>query len=63
MTVRQAIRAGEADQLCQEIARRLDDPGTVQIVEVAHDAPEWFAGHEEPLERTVRAACPSGVTP
>jgi hypothetical protein len=57
-TVRQAIRRGEADELCAEIARRLDAPGTVQVLTVAYDAPAWFRGRRDPVERRVHAECP-----
>lgn len=57
MTVRQAIRNGEADELCREVAGRADRPGTVQVVRVHHDATAWFAGSRDPLERLVFAEC------
>lgn len=57
MTVRQAIRNGEADELCREVAASVDRPGTVQVVRVRHDAPAWFAGEREPIERVVFAEC------
>lgn len=62
-TVRQAVRRGEAAHLCEEIADRLDDPGTVQVLVVAYDAPGWFAGERTPVARTVHAECPIGVAP
>lgn len=61
ITVRQAIEAGEADLLCREIAEQLDEPGTVEVVAVTYDAPGWFAGRKDPVERTVHAECPSGA--
>lgn len=57
-TIRQAIRLGEAQQLCDEIAQRSAEPGEVQVLVVAYDAPGWFQGHHEPVERRVHAACP-----
>lgn len=62
MTVQQAIRAGESDLLCREIAEQLDEPGTVQVAVVTYDAPGWFAGRKDPVERDVHAECPSGMT-
>lgn len=62
MTVQQAIRAGQSNLLCREIAEQLDEPGTVQLAVVTYDAPGWFAGRKEPVERSVHAECPSGVT-
>ena len=59
-TVRQAVRRGEADQLCDEIARRVDEPGRVQVLTVAYDAPGWFRGQRDPVERRVHAECPAG---
>lgn len=63
MTVRQAIRNGEADELCREVAARADRSGTVQVVRVHHDAPAWFAGSRDPLERVVVAECDAEGTP
>lgn len=60
MTVRQAIRNGEADELCREIAAKADRSGTVQVLRVHHDAPAWFAGFRDPLERHVFAECHAG---
>jgi hypothetical protein len=57
MTVRQAIRDGEVDELCAEVAASVDRRGTVQVVRVRHDAIAWFAGSREPRERRVFAAC------
>ena len=57
-TVRQAVRRGEADQLCDEIASRVDEPGRVQVLTVAYDAPGWFRGERDPVERRVHAECP-----
>jgi hypothetical protein len=56
-TVRQAIRRGEADELCAEIADQLHEAGTVQVLTVAHDAPGWFRGRRDPVERRVHAEC------
>jgi hypothetical protein len=57
-TVRQAIRRGEVHDLCTEIAHRVRAPGTIQVLTVAHDAPAWFRGRRDPVERRVHAECP-----
>jgi hypothetical protein len=59
MTVRQAVRNGEADELCREVAAAADLSGTVQVIRVHHDAPAWFAGFRDPVERLVFAECDS----
>src|SRR5690606_32386732 len=61
--IRQAIRRDEADRLCHEIAQRSGDPGEVQILMVAYDAPAWFRGDHEPVERRVHATCPASAGP
>lgn len=60
MTIRQAISAGDADELCESIAARAERPGTVEIATVTLDAVDWFTGDEEPIERTVHAECAVG---
>jgi len=67
-TVRTAVQQGRADDLCAEIATRLAgadaDSGVVVAVEVVterYDAPDWFAGRRDPLERVVHARCPVEV--
>lgn len=60
VTVRQAIRRGEAEQLCGEIALGVDDPGVVQVLTVAYDAPGWFRGQRDPVDRRVHAECAVG---
>lgn len=60
-TIRQAIRRGEADALCEEIAQRAVEPGEIQILTVAYDGPAWFRGNREPVERRVHAACAVGA--
>jgi hypothetical protein len=62
-TVRQAIRRGETAQLCDEIARRVRSPGTVQVLTVAYDAPNWFRGRRDPIDRRLHAECPIEVRP
>lgn len=66
MTVAQAVRAGEADELCAEIASRVvgvGAVGTVEVVTVGYDAPGWFGGARAPIARTVHASCPTGDRP
>jgi hypothetical protein len=62
-TVRQAIRRGESAALCAEVAGRLTQPGTVQVLTVAYDAPGWFRGDHEPVDRRVHAECSGESTP
>jgi hypothetical protein len=56
-TVAQAVRNGEAEQLCREILGRLDDPVRVEVVTETYDTIEWFDGNETPISRTVHATC------
>ena len=56
-TVRQAIRRGEADALCDELAATLDGPGRVLVLSLAYDAPGWFRGLTEPIDRRLHAEC------
>lgn len=56
-TIRQAIRRGETEELCAEIAERITAPGSVQVLTVAYDAPGWFRGAREPVERRLHAEC------
>ena len=56
-TVHQAIRRGEAADLCEEIARRVAGPGSIQVLSVAYDAPDWFRGRREPVDRRLHAEC------
>ena len=57
--LRQAIRSGRADALCDEIAGRAPS-GTVsvEIVEEQFDLVASAAGDDEVLDRTVHARCP-----
>ena len=59
MTVQQAVSRGEADAFCVEVADRVDDVGVIQVLSLRYDAPGWFRGRQEPVERTVHAECPS----
>lgn len=63
MTVSQAIREGQADALCAEVAGSLDQSGTVQVVRARYDAVGWFEGARDPIERDVVASCDAGGTP
>jgi hypothetical protein len=58
-TVSKAIRAGDADGLCREIAARSRGHGLVRIevVTETYDAVRWFEGDETPLARRVHARC------
>ena len=56
-TVQQAIRRGEAHDLCDEIASALTGPGSVQVLSVAYDAPDWFRGRRDPVDRRLHAEC------
>jgi len=58
-TVRQAIRTGQTDALCAEIAMQVDVPGTIEVISVSYDAVAWFRGEREPIERVVHSNCPS----
>lgn len=62
-TVRQAIRAGETDALCAEIARGLDAGGVVEVISVRYDTVAWFAGDRAPVRRDVHASCPTEPSP
>lgn len=57
VNVTDAIRNGNANELCDEIASRLDDGGTVEVVTEVFDALEWYEGRRTPLARTVHATC------
>jgi hypothetical protein len=57
VNVTDAIRNGNANELCDEIASRLDDGGTVEVVTEVFDALEWYEGRRTPLARTVHAMC------
>ena len=56
-TVRQAIRAGEADELCAEVAGRVTAARRVEVVTETYDTVAWFDGDEIPIARDVHAAC------
>ena len=62
MTVRQAIRTGSTEALCQEIAADVGIDGTVEVVSVRYDAVAWFRGDREPIERQVHASCETEPT-
>ncbi|HEX6420734.1 MAG TPA: hypothetical protein VFZ77_19685 [Acidimicrobiales bacterium] len=61
VTVRQAIRAGRAAALCDEVAARVDAPGTVAVVVERHDVVAWSAGDREPLDRRTLVRCRPGA--
>jgi hypothetical protein len=56
--VRTAIRDGEADVLCREIAGRVgNDIAEVEVVEERHDLERYAAGDPSLVRREVHAAC------
>ncbi len=64
-TLRQAVRAGTAADLCAEIAQRVADHGDSSVVEIqirtdTLDAISWYASGDagrQPVERIVRSVC------
>jgi hypothetical protein len=69
VTVSEAVRDGSADELCREIAGRVQDNGpdgaaVVEVVTERFDAVTWFEGDRTPIERIVHARCdvPGGET-
>jgi hypothetical protein len=61
-TVTKAIRTGDADSLCREIAARARHDGLVRIevVTETYDTVRWFEGDETPIARRVHARCEVG---
>ena len=55
--VSNSIRAGDADDLCREIAARSTSRGRIEIVTERYDALRWYEGDREPISRTVHATC------
>jgi hypothetical protein len=56
--VRRAVRSGEADALCREIAARVgDDVAAVAVVEERHDLERYAARAPSLLRRLVHATC------
>ena len=62
MALRGAIRRGDADTLCEEIAARLGEPGNVRIMSLTLDSIRWFRGDHRPIEITHRAECSTATT-
>jgi hypothetical protein len=58
-TVTGAVRRGEADALCAEIAGRVGGPGEVQLVTETHDAVDLVRDGGPPESVTVHARCPA----
>ena len=56
-----AIRADETDELCAEIAGRVDAGRTLEVVTETYDTIAWFDGDETPTDRVVHATCPAGT--
>jgi len=63
-TVVHAIRDGESDALCREVAARAaggDLNGwTLEVVTERYDTSAWFDGRRDPIDRTVYAHCEVG---
>jgi hypothetical protein len=59
-TVRQAVRRGEAEELCAEIAARVEGHDVVRVVTLGYDAVGWYEGDREPVRRDVHAECAAG---
>ena len=61
VTVTNAIRGGPdaLDRLCQEVAERVDGPGTIEIVTETHDTVALLQDDAEPLEVRVHHRCPA----
>ncbi|HEY8057760.1 MAG TPA: hypothetical protein VID94_03370 [Acidimicrobiales bacterium] len=59
VTVSRAIAGGDASltRLCGEIADRVDEPGTIEIVTERHDAVALLQNGTEPLRVTVHERC------
>lgn len=57
VTVSRAIRSGTADQLCADVARRLDDGRRVEVRREQHDVVATIADGAGPLAVDVVSAC------
>ena len=53
-----AIVQGRTADLCRTIAARVDDSTEIEVVTERYDAPSWFDGQRDPVERVVHARCP-----
>ena len=57
--VRGEVRSGRADDLCDQVAARLDDPTRrVEVVTETHDAVALTRGDPSTIAREVHASCP-----
>jgi hypothetical protein len=58
-TVANAIAAGPAGvaRLCREVAARVDEPGTVEVVTEVYDTVELLQQGAAPTDRTVHGSC------
>jgi hypothetical protein len=60
-TVVRAIRRGDAEALCAEVARRAAGgehrESTLEVVTESYDTIAWFDGARAPVARTVHARC------
>jgi hypothetical protein len=61
VTVTNAIRGGAETlaRLCDEVADRIDGPGTIEIVTETHDTVALLQDDAEPLEIRVHHRCPA----
>jgi hypothetical protein len=59
VTVSQAVAAGSAatELLCQDIADRVDGPGSIEIVTERHDAVDLLRDDADAISVTVHARC------
>jgi hypothetical protein len=56
--VADAVRAGDADELCGEIASRAGSGVVrIEVVSERHDTIEWLRGEDSLRDRTVHATC------
>ena len=60
VVVGESIADGSVDQLCAEIAARVEDASgsKIEVVTVVYDALDWFAGRRDPVSRVVHGSCP-----
>lgn len=57
--VRGEVRSGRADDLCRQVAARVDEPGwRVEVVTETHDTVALTRGDPSILGREVHASCP-----
>ena len=61
VTVSNAIHDGPAalERLCREVAGRVDEPGTIEVITETHDTVDLLQADALPLEVRVHARCPA----